>query len=167
MEIERKYLIDEKNLPADLESCRSVLIEQGYLCRKPVVRIRRQDDDYILTYKSGGLMAREEYNLPLTAEAHEHLLPKADGNLISKKRYLIPLSDGLTAELDVFDAPFDPLCLAEVEFPDETAARRFTPPDWFGQEVTFSTAYHNSTLSRLPRESLVDKSFLLSNSTTL
>ena len=28
MEIERKYLIDEKNLPADLESCRSVLIEQ-------------------------------------------------------------------------------------------------------------------------------------------
>ena len=29
MEIERKYLIDEKNLPADLESCRSVLIEQG------------------------------------------------------------------------------------------------------------------------------------------
>ena len=41
MEIERKYLIDEKNLPADLESCRSVLIEQGYLCRKPVVRIRR------------------------------------------------------------------------------------------------------------------------------
>lgn len=35
MEIERKYLIDEKNLPADLESCRSVLIEQGYLCRKP------------------------------------------------------------------------------------------------------------------------------------
>ena len=43
MEIERKYLIDEKNLPADLESCRSVLIEQGYLCRKPVVRIRRPD----------------------------------------------------------------------------------------------------------------------------
>ena len=112
-------------------------------------------------------MVREEYNLPLTAEAYEHLLPKADGNLISKKRYLIPLSDGLTAELDVFDAPFDPLCLAEVEFPDETAARRFTPPDWFGQEVTFSTAYHNSTLSRLPRESLVDKSFLLSNLTTL
>ena len=47
MEIERKYLIDEKNLPADLESCRSVLIEQGYLCRKPVVRIRRQDAEVV------------------------------------------------------------------------------------------------------------------------
>ena len=79
MEIERKYLIDEKNLPADLESCRSVLIEQGYLCRKPVVRIRRQDDDYILTYKSGGLMAREEYNLPLGAEGYAHLIEKIDG----------------------------------------------------------------------------------------
>ena len=96
MEIERKYLIDEKNLPADLESCRSVLIEQGYLCRKPVVRIRRQDDDYILTYKSGGLMAREEYNLPLGAEGYAHLKEKIDGKLISKRRYLIPMENGLT-----------------------------------------------------------------------
>ena len=93
MEIERKYLIDEKNLPADLESCRSVLIEQGYLCRKPVVRIRRQDDDYILTYKSGGLMAREEYNLPLGAEGYAHLKEKIDGKLISKRRYLIPMEN--------------------------------------------------------------------------
>ncbi|MBR9937901.1 CYTH domain-containing protein [Oscillospiraceae bacterium Marseille-Q3528] len=165
MEIERKYLI--RQLPFSPESYPFHLIQQAYLNTDPVIRIRREDNSYYLTYKSKGLMVREEYNLPLTAEAYEHLLPKADGNLISKKRYLIPLSDGLTAELDVFDAPFDPLCLAEVEFPDETAARRFTPPDWFGQEVTFSTAYHNSTLSRLPRESLVDKSFLLSNSTTL
>ena len=105
MEIERKYLIDEKNLPADLESCRSVLIEQGYLCRKPVVRIRRQDDDYILTYKSGGLMAREEYNLPLGAEGYAHLKEKIDGKLISKRRYLIPMENGLTIELDVFYEP--------------------------------------------------------------
>ena len=88
MEIERKYLIEEKNLPAGLDSYRSVLIEQGYLCRTPVVRIRRQDDDYILTYKSGGMMAREEYNLPLGAEGYAHLKEKIDGKLISKRRYL-------------------------------------------------------------------------------
>ena len=121
MEIERKYLIDEKNLPADLESCRSVLIEQGYLCRKPVVRIRRQDDDYILTYKSGGLMAREEYNLPLGAEGYAHLKEKIDGKLISKRRYLIPMENGLTIELDVFYEPCKGLLLAEVS---QTAGRR-------------------------------------------
>lgn len=47
-------------------------------------------------------MAREEYNLPLTQEAYEHLKPKADGLVISKTRYLIPEKDGLTIELDVF-----------------------------------------------------------------
>ena len=62
MEIERKFLI--KELPENLETYPSHLIEQAYLCTKPVVRIRRQDDDYYMTYKGGGLMAREEYNLP-------------------------------------------------------------------------------------------------------
>ena len=148
MEIERKYLIDEKNLPADLESCRSVLIEQGYLCRKPVVRIRRQDDDYILTYKSGGLMAREEYNLPLGAEGYAHLKEKIDGKLISKRRYLIPMENGLTIELDVFYEPCKGLLLAEVEFPDEASANSFCQPAWFGEDVTFNGRYHNSYLSR-------------------
>ena len=90
MEIERKFLIPKENLPAGLASYPCHRIEQGYLCTSPVVRIRRQDDDYFLTYKSKGLMSREEYNLPLTAEAYEHLKPKADGILITKDRYVIP-----------------------------------------------------------------------------
>ena len=80
MEIERKYLIEE--LPEDLENYPFHIIEQGYLNTEPVVRIRRQDDDYILTYKSKGLMVREEYNLPLTKEAYEHLSSKVDGYMI-------------------------------------------------------------------------------------
>ena len=93
-------------------------------------------------------MSREEYNLPLTAESYAHLKAKADGNIISKRRYLIPLPDGLTIELDVFAAPFDGLWLAEVEFESEEQANTFTPPEWFGEEVTWSSAYHNSTLSQ-------------------
>ena len=69
MEIERKFLIPKENLPTDLASYPCHRIEQGYLCTSPVVRIRRQDDEYFLTYKSKGLMSREEYNLPLTADA--------------------------------------------------------------------------------------------------
>ena len=93
-------------------------------------------------------MVREEYNLPLTKEAYEHLRPKTDGILISKTRYILPLEDGLKIELDLFDAPYETLRLAEVEFPDEEAANRFVPPAWFGEDVTFSTKYHNSNLSR-------------------
>ena len=94
MEIERKFLID--TLPENLSDYPYHQLEQGYLCTEPVIRIRRENDDYYLTYKSKGLMVREEYNLPLTKEAYEHLLSKIDGILISKKRYLIPLPENLT-----------------------------------------------------------------------
>ena len=148
MEIERKFLIRKDDLPQDLAAFPCHRIEQGYLCTSPVVRIRRQDDDYFLTYKSKGLMSREEYNLPLTKESYEHMRPKADGILISKTRYLIPEKDGLTIELDVFDAPYEGLYLAEVEFSSEEQALSYTPPVWFGKDVTNSGKYHNSRLSQ-------------------
>ena len=91
MEIERKYLV--RKLPENLEQYNKKKIAQGYLCTEPVVRIRRSNDDYYMTYKGDGLMVREEYNLPLTQEAYEHLRPKIDGLLIAKTRYLIPLDN--------------------------------------------------------------------------
>ncbi len=160
MEIERKFEI--KELPADLSSFPCLFIEQAYLCTDPVIRIRRQDDEFYLTYKGKGLMAREEYNLPLNRNAYEHLLAKADGNIISKKRFLLPIkqpsfADGfkmpkepmkLTIELDVFNPPFAPLIIAEVEFPDVEMAGAFIPPAWLGKDVTDNPEYHNSNLSR-------------------
>lgn len=146
MEIERKYLI--QTLPESLDSYESRKIAQGYLCTSPVVRIRRSNEEYYLTYKGSGLMVREEYNLPLTRESYEHLRFKIDGRLIEKTRYLIPLHDGLTAELDVFEGDLAPLRLVEVEFSSVEEANSFVPPEWFGEDVTTSGRYHNSYLSQ-------------------
>lgn len=150
MEIERKYLVSQ--MPDNYLSYPFHQIEQAYLCTEPVVRIRRENEDYYLTYKSKGLMVREEYNLPLTKEAYEHLLSKADGNVLTKKRYLLPVPGrtGLTIELDVFEGKFDGLVLAEVEFESKDDACSFQPPEWFGEDVTYSGEYQNSRLSRLP-----------------
>ena len=145
MEIERKYLV--KTLPENLESYSCRFLEQGYLSTEPVVRVRQDNDKYELTYKSKGLMVREEYNLPLTKESYEHLKAKADGRIITKKRYMIPLNQ-YTIEVDVFEGELAPLILAEVEFPTEEDANAFVAPEWFGEDVTFSTKYHNSTLSK-------------------
>ncbi|MCI9453126.1 MAG: CYTH domain-containing protein [Dorea sp.] len=146
MEIERKYLVDK--LPGHIEDYPCRIISQGYLNINPVVRIRRDNEKYELTYKSKGFMARQEYNLPLTREAYEHLLTKIDGRLIEKRRYMIPLEHGLTAELDVFEGTLAPLILVEVEFSSEEEANSFVPPSWFGEDVTFSGKYHNSSLSK-------------------
>lgn len=102
---------------------------------------------FILTYKSEGLMVREEYNFPLSEESYYHLKAKAEGRVITKKRYRIPEKDGLTIELDVFEGELTGLVMAEVEFSDEASAQQYTPPDWFGKEVTSDPEYHNSNLS--------------------
>ncbi len=152
MEIERKFKV--RMLPAQYKDSPHCMIEQAYLCTNPVVRVRCQDDQYYLTYKGKGLLEREEYNLPLTKESYVHLLAKADGLILTKTRYQIPLSSpedkgslSLIAELDVFSGDYEGLLLVEVEFPSKEAALAFTPPDWFGEDVTFSGEYQNSRLS--------------------
>ena len=145
MEIERKFTV--RQVPENLSRYPRKRIEQGYLCTDPVVRVRRSGDEYYLTYKGSGLLCREEYNLPLTEDAYRHLLAKADGSIISKDRYCIPWQ-GHTIELDVFALLFAPLVIAEVEFVSQEEAEAFTPPDWFGREVTYDPAYCNASLSR-------------------
>lgn len=149
MEIERKFFVETP--PENYTSYPFHMIEQAYLCTDPVVRIRREDSSYYLTYKSKGILAREEYNLPLNETAYQHLLQKADGNILTKKRYLIPVEgrEDLTIEFDVFEGKFQGLMLAEVEFASEEDAMAFVPPSWFTRDVTFTREYQNSRLSKL------------------
>lgn len=144
MEIERKFTV--KELP-ELTMYKYHDIVQAYLNRNPVMRIRRQDEEYFFTYKGKGLLAREEYNLPLNKESFDNLLPKADGKVIAKRRYLIPY-EKYTIELDIFEGDLAPLIIAEVEFDSVDEANAFVAPEWFDLDVTENPAYHNSNLSK-------------------
>lgn len=155
MEIEKKFLV--KSLPSNLGQYKKKDIEQGYLCLDPVVRIRKSNSQYILTYKSmlsgtgdgiSGVKANNEIEAPLTKEGYEHLLGKTDGYIIKKTRYLIPLSDGHTGELDIFSGNLKGLYFIEVEFADEEDAAGFIPPEWFGENVSDDERYANSFLSQ-------------------
>ena len=151
MEIERKFLI--QTLPDHLEQYPHNEIEQAYLCTDPVLRIRKFDDSCIFTYKSGGLMVREEIEVPLPYDSYIHLLAKCDGVPITKTRYLIPDSadassaSGHTIELDVFHGALAGLCLAEVEFSSEEDAHAYKAPSFLTVEVTSVSTFHNSCIS--------------------
>ena len=178
IEIDKKFTV--KEIPFDLEKYPFHAIEQGYLNVHPAIRVRRQDDIYYMTYKGappvegqedspkGGDIGQIEYNMPLDKVSYEHMVTKADGNFIRKKRYLIPLNedsftedylkenpelerqvkDGeIKIELDVFGAPFEGRILAEVEFPSEDAARNYHPASWFEEDVTGNRKYSNSQMS--------------------
>lgn len=155
MEIERKFTI--KKFPENLDTYEKKEIEQAYLCSKPTIRIRKSNDDYILTYKSKlGLKlpetvtarACEEVELPLTKAAYEHMKEKADGSVISKTRYIIPLDSNHKIELDVFHGYLESLMFAEVEFDSEEDAASFQLPDWFDKDVTFDHRYSNAVMTR-------------------
>ena len=82
MEIERKYRV--KYLPENLNMYEKKKIIQGYLSVDPVVRIRKSNESYILTYKSldgidkkdENLCICNEVELPLNEKSFYHLLNK-------------------------------------------------------------------------------------------
>ena len=157
LEIERKFTV--KKLPENLEQYEVHVIEQGYLSVIPAIRVRRQDDKYYMTYKchkdfegaiaesEAGDIGKVEYNMPLDKNSYDHLVEKADGNVIRKKRYVVPIQNGLNVELDIFDKPFEGRILAEVEFPDEETAAAYIPEDWFDEDVTGDVRWSNAHMS--------------------
>lgn len=166
MEIERKYLVG--SLPENLDAFPHVEIEQGYLCTSPTLRIRRMGDSFILTVKekmhslTSAIVNREE-EFFLSSESYARLRGKCEGIMVEKTRYRIPLSSSspklgegdrsegvveeYVAELDIFHGRHEGLLLVEVEFPSVEAANAFTPPAWFGQDVSNDPRYRNSWLA--------------------
>lgn len=151
MEIEKKFLV--KYLPEDLEKYPYDKIEQGYLCGNPVLRIRKRNNEYILTYKSregvekaAGVCACIEEELALTEESFFHLKEKTDGIWIKKTRYQIPYEEFII-ELDIFHEDYEGLVLAEVEFKSLTQSEKFIPPEWFGENVSDDMRYSNRVMS--------------------
>lgn len=153
MEIEKKYTV--KYLPENLTQYPCIHMEQGYLCRGPVVRVRKANEAFILTYKGKTEMREREYGakinheveLPLSEAAYEHLREKCDGQIICKDRYIIPLQQGRKAELDVFHGYLEGLVFVEVEFDDVSQLIDFQKPDWFDEDVTMDRRYANNYLS--------------------
>lgn len=152
MEIEKKYLVSE--VPENLEKYDVWEIEQCYLCTAPTIRIRKKNDDYILTYKchrgdvqkGKKLCVSDEVEVPLNERAYNHLKKKADGKVIRKTRYRMPYQ-GHTIELDIFHGDYNGMMLAEVEFDSVEESENFYPPSWFGKDVSGDYHYSNSYLS--------------------
>ena len=155
LEIERKWLVKEEILKKQdcihLEDFDYRDISQGYLCAVPVIRIRKSikksgESHYMLSYKGRGLLEREEYNLPLTAEAYESLKGKIEGRLIEKRRYILPCGK-YKIELDIFKGKLEGLIYAEVEFPSKEEAENFSAPEWFNRELTEEPGNSNADLA--------------------
>ena len=148
VEVERKFLLPAP--PEALSEHPSKRLEQGYLAIDPAgseVRIRRKDDETLMTVKMGIGLIRGEEEFAIDRDRFERLWPMTEGRQVVKTRYFVPLDDGLTAEVDVYAGDLDGLVTGEVEFPDAETALAFAAPDWLGRDVTEDARYANRTLA--------------------
>jgi len=99
-----------------------------------------------LPLKPGDWSSSEEINIPLTKYEFDKLWALTERNL-QKTRYLIPLSNNLTAELDVFDGKLFGLSWVEVEFSSIEEMNNFQKPDWFGKDITQEDFAANSFIT--------------------
>lgn len=146
-EIERKFLVAVA--PSWLGECSSVRIEQGYLAiaAETEVRLRRAGADLTLTAKRGHGEVREEVEIALGPGQFAALWPLSANRRLKKTRHIVPLGDGLRAEVDVYGGSLEGLTTAEVEFESETRSRWFRPPAWLGAELTGDRRYSNQSLA--------------------
>jgi adenylate cyclase len=146
LEIERKFLLT--GVPEWIGEHAPKRIEQGYvvITEGVEIRLRRIDDERLLTVKRGHGEVREEVEVGLEKVQFDALWPLTENLRLQKRRYLLPLGE-LTVEVDVFEGKLEGLALAEIEFPSEAASEDFRPPDWLGAEVTGDDAYANQSLA--------------------
>ena len=128
-EVERKFVLAAA--PDGLERAPGEALAQGYLAIDPAgseVRVRRKDDETLMTVKIGTGLVRGEEEFEIDADRFERLWAMTDGRQVVKTRYFVPLEDGLTAEVDLYDGELEGLVTAEVEFPDEETALAYRAP---------------------------------------
>jgi CYTH domain-containing protein len=151
VEIERRFVVDR--LPAGLTLGEGTAMRQGYLSAggTVTVRVRITATGAVLTVKAGNGLARTEVEVPLPMGEAEDLWPHTRGRSLSKTRHHVTLSDGTRLDLDLYHDTLEGLITIEVEFPDVASAECFTPPVWFGTEVTGRPEWSNAALARSGR----------------
>ena len=152
MEIERKFLISA--LPESISDAEHAMIVQTYLTKygEPFERrirkvVRGGVEAHFLTQKSGKGLSRQENEVRISRAEFIELAREAVTESIVKKRHFISLDGGLTAELDIYEGRLSGLMTVEVEFVSLDEATAFTPPDWFGIEITDDARYKNRSLA--------------------
>lgn len=147
VERERKFLVEA--VPDDLVRTDVAYLRQGYLATGERGSVRVRDAGpagCTLTVKAGGGAERTELEWPIERREFDAAWPHTEGRRIEKTRHRIPF-DGHVVELDVFRGDLDGLVMAEVEFTSSDEMAAFTPPAWFGREVTDDRGYTNASLA--------------------
>ena len=143
-EIERKFLVDKFPNIGDFTQKR---IQQGYLMvtenENLRIRIINNTKAFVCFKSKKTDLARNEYEFQVSIVDGLEMLKLAKFKL-EKVRQTVVIDAG---QVDV-DFYKNGKYVAEIEFDSEDEANNFTPPDWFGLEVTNDLNYSNIEIAK-------------------
>ncbi len=156
LEIEKKYLLRSCELVKLLQDegleLKQSKIKQVYtkISKGTETRLRQEDENFVITTKTGDGLSREEKEEPISRELFELSAKSIIGDVINKTRYSFKLQN-LPTCIDVYHEELEGLCILEVEFPSEQTAEDFALLEPFSKEVvkdvTLDKSYKNSSLA--------------------
>ena len=162
-EIERKFTI--KYLPKNIKNIFKITQKHIYRDMVCSIRVRKSENVktnkkiYTHTIKAKGKNIQKysvtELEKQITETEFEKVRPFKGSNIIEKYRCIIPLENGLKAEVDIFTKKLRGLIIAEVEFKNLEQANKFQMPEWFFKEVPHKD-FSNRKLSTKTREEVLN-----------
>ena len=150
-EIERKFVVKDDSYKHVATSHSHII--QAYIAsgNGRTVRVRIRDDKAYLTIKgpsADGGLSRYEFEMEIAPKDALELLQIAEPGVIDKERWLVPMADGHTFEVDEFFGDNAGLVMAEVEL--SSADETVILPPFIDHEVTGDRRYYNSHLRLYP-----------------
>ena len=152
VEIEKKWLIRQEDIPYNLSNAEIFEIEQTYINFSPEIRVRRINggQEYTFAVKTNMTsdgMIRDELEESITEEEYNNLVKKKEGNTIHKTRYQF-LDGNYLVAIDIFSGDLKGLAYMEIEFVNKEEANNFKTPSWVIKDVTNDVRYKNGYLAR-------------------
>lgn len=163
IEIERKFTI--KYLPKEVESIKKITQKHIFKDMICSIRVRKSIDMFtgnkIFTHTIKARTEKQqkysicELERNISEEDYNKLQPFEGSRIIEKYRCIVPLKNGLKAEVDIFEGWMEGLIIAEVEFQNVEQAENFVIPEWFDNCVP-NREFSNRRLSTATRKEILD-----------
>ena len=147
-EIERKFVfvgdlreLQNARLVSEIRS-----IRQGYYSDPKdsmVVRVRQQEVNHAQYFQKSSFLTIKrsdsgpgmiEHEFQINNDQASEMIDECGDRFVSKYRYVVPLPDGLKAEIDFFNGSLNGIQIVEIEIPTENHV--FTIPKFCGFELT-------------------------------
>jgi adenylate cyclase len=148
-EIERKWLV--KAMP-DLSGVSPVQHERYFLYNQDGVEMRIQKEGDVFTFErksDGYTLTSEKIKFDISSAEFETLKQSAIKKIL-RTNYVLQKEPEIS--LKVYHGDYEGLVRVEVEFNSEEEAQSYTPPAWFGREITDSPLGRDKKLAGLGQE---------------